>query len=81
MALNIKNPEADRLAHEIAEITGESLTKVVVDALRDRREELAHRREAEKKSEKLLEIGRRASKHLAKDLSTDDLYDEIGLPR
>lgn len=40
MALNIKNPEADRLAHEISKITGESLTTVVVEALRKRREEI-----------------------------------------
>jgi antitoxin VapB len=36
MALNIKKPEADRLAHELAELTGDSLTDVVVEALRDR---------------------------------------------
>jgi len=36
MARNIKKPEADRLAHELAEQTGDSLTGVVVEALRDR---------------------------------------------
>jgi antitoxin VapB len=36
MALNIKNPEAGRLAQELARITGESLTDVVTNALRDR---------------------------------------------
>jgi antitoxin VapB len=36
MALNIKKPEADRLAHELAELTGDSLTDAVVEALRDR---------------------------------------------
>jgi antitoxin VapB len=36
MALNIKKPEANRLAHELAELTGDSLTDVVVEALRDR---------------------------------------------
>lgn len=32
--LNIKDPEAYRLAHELARSTGKSLTRVVVDALR-----------------------------------------------
>ncbi len=36
MALSIKDPEADRLARELAEATGESLTEVVVKALRER---------------------------------------------
>ena len=36
MALNIKNPEAHRLAQEVADVTGESLTEAVTLALRDR---------------------------------------------
>ena len=36
MSLNIKNPEAHRLAKELAERTGESLTKAVTVALRER---------------------------------------------
>jgi antitoxin VapB len=36
MALNIKNPEADRLAHELAAATGETLTEAVIVALRER---------------------------------------------
>ncbi|HEX6041759.1 type II toxin-antitoxin system VapB family antitoxin [Longimicrobium sp.] len=36
MALNIKNPEAGQLAQELAQLTGESLTDVVTNALRDR---------------------------------------------
>ena len=35
MALNIKNPEAHRLAHDLAEATGGSLTDAVTGALRD----------------------------------------------
>ncbi len=34
MALNIKNPEADELARQLAERTGRSITEVVVSALR-----------------------------------------------
>ena len=36
MALSIQDPEADRLAHELAARTGETLTEVVVKALRER---------------------------------------------
>ena len=36
MALSIKNPEADRLARELAAVTGESLTEAVLGAIRQR---------------------------------------------
>ena len=36
MALSIKDEEADRLARELARHTGETLTEVVVTALRER---------------------------------------------
>jgi antitoxin VapB len=38
MALSIKSDEADRLARELAEETGETLTEAVVVALRERLE-------------------------------------------
>ena len=41
MALNIKDPEAERLAAEIAAITGESKTRAVRIALKERKERLA----------------------------------------
>ena len=43
MALNIKNPEADALAHELAAATGESLTEAVTEALRARLEAVRRR--------------------------------------
>lgn len=36
MALNIRDPEADELAAELARITGKTKTEAVVQALRDR---------------------------------------------
>ncbi|MGH8923775.1 MAG: type II toxin-antitoxin system VapB family antitoxin [Acidimicrobiia bacterium] len=36
MALSIKNDEADRLARELSELTGESITEAIVVALRER---------------------------------------------
>lgn len=41
MALNIKNPEVERLVGEVAEIAGESKTEAVRRALEERRERLA----------------------------------------
>lgn len=36
MALNIKNPTAERLAHRLAAATGETITEAVTVALRER---------------------------------------------
>jgi antitoxin VapB len=43
MALNIKNPEARELAAEIARLSGQSITRAVIDALRDRKAVLDRR--------------------------------------
>ncbi|HXJ83773.1 MAG TPA: type II toxin-antitoxin system VapB family antitoxin [Candidatus Methylomirabilis sp.] len=43
MALNIKDPETERLAAEVAAITGESKTRAVKIALQERRQRLAVR--------------------------------------
>lgn len=44
MPLSIKHPEADRLARELAETTGETLTEAVLLALRERLERVIGRR-------------------------------------
>ena len=41
MALNIKDPETERLAREVASITGESKTGAIRTSLRERKERLA----------------------------------------
>jgi antitoxin VapB len=43
VALNIKNEEAERLAAEVARITGESKTEAIRRALAERRQRLAYR--------------------------------------
>jgi antitoxin VapB len=43
MALNIKDPETERLAAEVAAMTGESKTRAVKVALQERRQRLAVR--------------------------------------
>jgi antitoxin VapB len=58
MALNIKDAETERLASEVARLTGESKTQAVKRALIERRERLALRgrvRNREKDIRELLE--------------------------
>jgi len=43
MALNLKNPEVERLAEELSRMTGESKTEAIRRALLERRERLAYR--------------------------------------
>lgn len=43
MALNIKNPEAQELANQVARLTGQSITGAVIDALRERKASLERR--------------------------------------
>lgn len=84
MSLNIKHPEADRLARELADKTGESVTDAVINALRER---LARKREPTSSlglKEDLIEIGRRCAALPDRDTrSAEDImgYDEHGLPR
>ncbi len=83
MALSIKDPEADRLAREVAKATGESLTAAVVQSLRERLARLRRMR-GPRLSEELLKIGRRCARLAVKDeRSADEIigYDEHGLPR
>ena len=41
MALNIKNPDVERLAAEVAEVAGETKTEAIKRALEERKERLA----------------------------------------
>jgi antitoxin VapB len=82
MSLNVKDPEAHRLAQAIALETGDSLTKVVIDSLRERHAKLEKRKRKASVAE-LMAIARRASK-LVKRPYVDHgelLYDERGLPK
>jgi antitoxin VapB len=84
MSLNIKNAETCQLATELADLTGETLTKAITEALRERLERLRKQRRKATATE-LLEIGRRCATHVKKPVSSldhgDFLYDEHGLPQ
>jgi antitoxin VapB len=84
VSLNIKNPETQRLARELASLTGESVTMAVTEAVRERLERL-RRENSEGLVDRLMAIGRDCAAHLKEPYRSIDhgdlLYDERGLPR
>ncbi len=82
MALNIKDPEAHRLARAIARTTGETMTRVVTEALRERHERL-QRRDAAALAADIRAIAKRAAAHVQRPYldHAELLYDEHGLPK
>lgn len=82
MSLNVKDPQAHRLARAIADETGESLTKVVIDSLRERHEKLEKRKGKATLAE-LMTIARRASRAVKRPYvgHGELLYDKNGLPK
>lgn len=85
VSLNIKNPEAERLAAEIGALTGESKTAAVVSALRERHERLLaklQQTEDAAMAEDILALAAKIRSRVGElELSSDFLYDpETGLP-
>ena len=84
MALHIVNPEADELAREIARRTNESLSTVVVQALRERAQRLHEAEGRAARLEKMREIAARSASKCGKDRRSHEAiidYDAQGLPR
>ena len=82
MSLNIKDPEAHKLAEAIARATGETMTRAVTEALRERYERLQRRR-GKASFEELRAIAERAAAHIKRPYldHAELLYDEYGLPK
>ncbi len=84
MALHIDDPEADRLARELAERTGEPIDRAVIGSLRKALAMQDHEAEAlEKLVADVMEIGRRCAALPVLDTrSADEMigYDENGAP-
>lgn len=79
--LNIKSREAYELATEIAGRTGESLTQVVLEALRARQREVTKAERFERAMAICRDArSRMTPEYLARDFD-DELYDEFGLPK
>ena len=82
MPLHISNPEADRLARELARLKGETLTQAVIKALRERLVRETARAPVDLKAE-IMAISERAGRMpRRKDRTAEEIigYDELGLP-
>ena len=83
MALNIKDPETDRLARELARATGESITVAAKVAIVERLERVRARLAAQSSGEELQGIIARGRQRATLDQRpVDEIlgYDEHGLP-
>lgn len=82
MALNIRNREAERLAAQLAKLTGESKTQAVIDALRARLKSLDNQRRHRRLADELDEIALHCAALPMRDSrSADDIlgYDDSGV--
>ena len=84
MALNIRNLETDRLATALAELTGETKTEAVTQAIRDRLTRIRRERSGRRLADELDDIARHcASLNVRDPRDPDEIlgYDDHGLPR
>ena len=84
MALNIRNPETEKLAETLAKLTGETKTQAVTKALRDRLERVRRRLSGRRLADELDEIAlHSASLPILDARDADEIlgYDGTGLPR
>jgi hypothetical protein len=87
MGLNIKNPETEALIRELADKLNVSLTAAVTDAVQARLDGLARSEDDTKaEAQRILEMWGELGKlfgptDLTSENCTDDLYDEMGLPK
>jgi antitoxin VapB len=83
MSLNVLSEEAHRLTQQLAELTDESMTGAVTEAVRERLERLRAKRNAGL-ADRLLKIGKECAAHLKEPLRSRDhgdlLHDEKGVP-
>ena len=83
MALNIRNPETEELARVVAELTGETKTRAVTVALKERLNRLQRRQISKFRIQELKKIADHcASLPVLDDRSAEDIlgYDKDGLP-
>ncbi|MFP5335332.1 MAG: type II toxin-antitoxin system VapB family antitoxin [Actinomycetes bacterium] len=87
MSLNIKNPETERLARELAAVTQESVTAAVTVAVRERLERLQGGDEGRRQQivDTVMKIAADAGPRWREPYRStshgDLLYDDQGLPR
>ncbi len=72
MALSIRNSKAERLAREVAAISGENLTQAIIHALEERLERLSGRRTTANTTQEIMAISQRCSSLPDLDRSSPD---------
>jgi antitoxin VapB len=84
MALSIKDPETERLARNLAQLTGENITTATKRAIEERLRRLSGQARKAALLEDMADIRRRWSEMpIVDDRTPDEIlgYDEHGLPR
>ncbi len=84
MSLNIKNERTHALVRELATLRGVSQTEAVDEAVRLRLEELNREADAQERFERTMAIAKETGaifRATGGPVTTDDLYDELGLPK
>jgi len=71
MGLNIRNEEAHRLARELAQRTGETMTAAVTTAVRERLDHI-RREQGESLADQLLALGRDCAARLKEPIRSAD---------
>lgn len=83
MPLSIRNPKAEKLARQVAALSGENVTQAIIHALEKRLQALQTKAPAESLVEEIMDISRRCSSLEDRDhRSPDDIlgYDDQGVP-
>lgn len=82
VALNIKDETTDRLARELAELTGQPITTAVREAIEERLASLRRRRSVASRPNLAEIIARGRARPVLDDRPDDEIlgYDEHGLP-
>ena len=84
MAISLKAPEADRLAHKLAAVTGESMTVAIITSMRERLVREERKRESQRQliADIMAISDHCASLPVLDNRSDDEImgWDENGLP-
>jgi len=84
VSLNTKDPEIHQLARELADLTGESMTRAIGEAVKDRLKRVRSARRKRRMSvTEMLALGKRVRSKIKEPLvdHAELLYDERGLPK
>ena len=84
MALSIRNPKAERLAREVAAVSGENITEAIIHALEERLLRLKGRRSTTEIADEIMKISLRCRALPEKDRrEANEIlgYDDAGVSR